>query len=385
MPHLPFFLASFAWNYGLGMTYIVVPLHAHGLGLSAAEIGLLFSLPVFAQVALNLVGGAWSDRVGGRRIMLASCGLLVIAALGFAAASGFRSLFAAQLLMVLSRAAFWPANWSLASELPGERAVQLARLNAATNLAQIAGTGSCGFVLALAGFTPTFLVLAGAGAAALLLGFRVAQAPRPAPAAWPGMLASYRPLLGMRIIWYAMLCAYVSALPFTLSMSFYPLLLKHYGYGEEASGALIALRAVGAICAGLLAARFVRTGPASRWPIGTGLMVAIGVGLMPAVNHPAAIGALLLLVGVGSGVMTLYFQITMSEASALESRGSALALGGLGWGLSHLTTPLLMGLLTERYGVVSGYYLLGLLALATVATIALLRHWAFAQTRLAGT
>ena len=62
MNHLPFFLASFTWNYGLGMTYVVVPLYAHHLGLSGAQIGTLFSTPVLIQMAVNLAGGAYADR-----------------------------------------------------------------------------------------------------------------------------------------------------------------------------------------------------------------------------------------------------------------------------------------------------------------------------------
>ena len=42
-PHLPYFLASFTWNYGLGMSWLVVPLYAASRGLSGAEIGILFS------------------------------------------------------------------------------------------------------------------------------------------------------------------------------------------------------------------------------------------------------------------------------------------------------------------------------------------------------
>ena len=53
---LPFFLASFAWNYGLGMTWLAVPLHAHRQGLGAAQIGILFSLPVVAQIVLYALG-----------------------------------------------------------------------------------------------------------------------------------------------------------------------------------------------------------------------------------------------------------------------------------------------------------------------------------------
>ena len=54
MPHASFFLASAAWNLGLGMTWLAVPLYAHAQGLSNAEIGLLFAVPVFVTVTVQL-------------------------------------------------------------------------------------------------------------------------------------------------------------------------------------------------------------------------------------------------------------------------------------------------------------------------------------------
>jgi cyanate permease len=177
-----------------------------------------------------------------------------------------------------------------------------------------------------------------------------------------------------------MMCAYLSALPFSLSISFYPLLLAQYGYGEETSGLLLAVRALGSIAAGLLAARFVRTGPETLWPVACGMAVATAVGLFPAVNHAAMMALWMMIVGIGSGAMTLYFQITISEASRAEERGSALALGGLGWTVSHLTTPLLMGFLADRYGIVASFYVLGVLALACALAVGLLRRWAFGES-----
>jgi len=256
--------------------------------------------------------------------------------------------------------------------------VQMARLNAVTNLGQIAGTGLCGVLLAGAGFETTFAVLAFIGVAAFFAGLgSPARPPRPHPGR--NLLAGYAPLLRRRIIHYSIMCAYLSALPFSLSISFYPLLLTYYGYGEEVSGFIMALRAVGSIAASLLAARFVRTGPQTAWPVVCGVAVAAGVGLMPTVNHEAAIALWMLVVGAGSAAMTLYFQITMSEASAAEERGSALALGGLGWSVSHLTTPLVMGFLADRYGLVTAFYAVGAFALLCALTIARARRWAFRQ------
>ena len=380
MPQLSFFLASLVWNFGLGMSWLAIPLYAYSQGLSNAEIGALFAAPVFAQVPLNLAGGAYTDRIGGRRIMLGSCWATVAAGGCFIVADGFWMLMLGQAVMVLSRAAFWPATWAMATELPGvARGVQLGRLNAATNLGQIAGTGFCGFLLAAAGFQATFAALSAAGLLAFAAALATEARERAEEPVRRHVLAAYLPLLKERIIRYAVLCAYLSALPFSLSISFYPLLLAHYGYGEETSGVLVALRAVGSIAASLVASRFVHSGPQTLWPVYCGIVVAAAVAFVPTLNHPVPIGFWMLLVGAGSAAMTLYFQITISEASPAAQRGSALALGGLGWAVSHFTTPLIMGFLADRYDIVTGFYAVGGLALTCALAIAWLRRWAFTR------
>ena len=382
MANLPFFLASFTWNYALGMTWLAVPLFAHSKGLSGAELGILFSLPAVLQLAITLVGGAYVDRVGGRRIMLASSVLLAAGAAAMPFAWDFASIFGAQLILVLARATFWPANWAIASELPGDHGVQAGRLNAVSSAGQILGNGSCGFVLAFGGFPVTFGVLAGLAIAALLLGLRLPGRARANPSG-QSLFGNYRVLIRMPVLLYGVMCAYLSALPFSLSLSFYPLLLQYLGFGEEVSGVLLALRAVGGIGAGLLVARFVHTGPGSLWPVVSGAFVAAGVGLQPLFSHWAAVGTLMLALGVGSGLMTIYFQVTLAELVNPEMRGSAMALGGVGWGVSHITTPLVMGLMADRYGIPSGFYVLGAASLVVVGLVAVLRNWAFARTRLA--
>jgi MFS family permease len=380
VPHAFFFLASAVWNFGLGMTWLAVPLYAYTQGLSNVQIGVLFAVPVLAQAGLNLVGGAYTDHIGGRRIMLGSCWAIVAAGLWLVLAEGFWMLVVGQLVLVISRAAFWPATWAMASELPGQRSIQLGRLNAVTNLGQIAGSALCGFLLAAAGYDATFATLAATGLLAFIAGLGTRPGPAKQVPSHRKVLARYRPLLRQPIILYSMLCAYLSALPFSLSMSFYPLLLAEYGYGEETSGVIVALRAIGAIAAGLIAARFVRTGPQTLWPVVCGVAVAAAVGLLPLVNHIVPIALWMLVIGLGSGAMTLYFQITISEASRPEERGSALALGGLGWSASHLSTPLIMGVLSDRYGIASAFYALGACALACAVAVAFMRRWAFASS-----
>jgi MFS transporter, DHA1 family, multidrug resistance protein len=374
-----FLLASLAWNLGLAMTWLAVPLYAYAQGLSNSEIGLLLALPVFVQAPLNLAGGTYTDRIGGRRIVLGSSLVLALAGVWLIFAAGFWMLLAGQLVLVVSRAAFWPATWAMATQLPGSRGVQLGRLNVATNVGHIAGTALCGALLGTAGFAGAFGTLGAVGIAAFVAGLKTPSLHRTSGTGGRDPLAAYSRLLRRPIVHYSILCAYMSALPFSLSVSFYPLLLEHFGHGEETSGVLLALRAAGSMVAGLVAARFVRTGPRTAWPVVCGVAIAAAIGFMPLFNNLPMLALWLSSVGFASGAMTLYFQITMADASGPEERGSALAMGGLGWSLSHLSTPLLMGFIADRYGMPVGFYVVGVLAFGCALTIGALRRWAFTQ------
>jgi MFS family permease len=376
--YAPFFANAFAWNLGLGMTYILIPLYADHLGYSGVAIGSLLSAPVVLQITVSLIGGALTDRIGGKRLALLSSAAIAVGSLVCAYASSLALLVCAQLCFVLSRAAFWPATWSLGSQLPGERGVQLGRLNSITSAGQIVGTAFAGLVLAHFGFRAGFWLLAvlGGGLAFAFMAIFAAPAHRSHGTPLP-MFAAYRALARRPAIWFGIMCAYISALPFSLSFSFYPILLVSEGFSSDATGWLIALRALGAVLAGVTAARVVRKVSIRSIPVACALVVALAVSLIAVFKHPAPLSALFLIVGLGSGVMTLYFQILISDLSATEMRGSALALGGLGWGLSHLTTPLIMGALKDAFGIAVAFYVIGAIALVWALALAPMHAWAF--------
>src|SRR5258707_5033206 len=109
-----FFLASLGWNFGLGMTWLAVPLYAAAQGLSNAQIGVLLAAPVFVQVPLNLAGGVYTDRIGGRRIVLASCLVMAVPSPWLIGAHGFWLLLLGQVGVLASPAAIRPATLAIA-------------------------------------------------------------------------------------------------------------------------------------------------------------------------------------------------------------------------------------------------------------------------------
>jgi len=376
---LPFFLSAFAWNFALGMTYPLVPLYAHQLGMSGVGIGTLVAMPVLVQICFNLIGGAYTDQVGGRSLMLTSFLLTAGAGTAFFFAAGFWLLLFAQLLMVMSRAMYWPASWTLGSEMPGGRSLQMGRLNAITNVGQIAGMAGGGIFLLWFGFGPSFLVLAAMGAVSFVLGYRVPEK-RKAPGRKPRRLFSgYAQLIRLRVFPFAIMCAYISALPFSLSFSFYPILFVEYGYASDATGTMLALRGIGSALAGLVIARYLDYSAKLAVPLACAIATALSVGLIASAREAWMIGALMVAVGLASGIMTLFFQMLISEISSADNRGSALALGGLGWGLSHFSTPLVMGYLKDHLGILPAFYIIGAFAFTWGLALIPMHRWAFAK------
>src|SRR2546430_1297875 len=262
----PFYSSAFSWNFALGMTQLLIPLYARALDYSGVEIGSLIALPIVVQMIFNLVGGAWTDRLGGMNVSLVAFVATAAAGTMFAASSSFAGLFAAQIMMIVARAVYWPASWAPVSQLPGARGSLMGTLNAITSFGQIAGTVCAGMIIASWGFGAGFWTVAAMGAVSFALGLAFRYAPPSRRKAPLPLLAGYRVLLGRRSIYYGVMCAYLSALPFSLSVSFYPILLIEQGFGSEAAGWPVGMRPLGAIAAGGGLARFVEHAGGSSLP-----------------------------------------------------------------------------------------------------------------------
>ncbi len=373
----PFYLSAFVWNLAQGMTTIMVPLYALHLGMSGIQIGSLVSLPVVLQLFFNLAGGAFVDRLGAKNILHASCCAMVASSAVFVVSESFAGLMLGQCLFVLSRASFWPANWSLGSELPGERSRNMGRLNSTTNAGQILGTAAAGVLITAAGYKSSFWISALDGLVAFVLtaGIRYQRAARSSRPA--GVVSIYLALARMPAMYFAMACAFLSVLPFTVTSSFGAILLVSEGYSSSATGWLLALRAVGAILAGVVLAQMLRSAFDVRVPAACCVGMAAGMALMAAFSNAWLVSAFLLLLGLVSGVLSIYFQLLISAISAAGERGSAMSYGGVGWNLSNMSVPLAMGALMDALGVRAAFAIVGVLLLAYAAALLPLYRWAF--------
>jgi len=191
---LAFYLSGFAWNFGLGMTYVLVPLYARSLGFSGVAIGALVSLPVLVQIWLSLVAGAYTDRLGGQRLAVGSSLAMTAAGIVFALSGGMVGLFVAQSMFIVSRAFYWPSTWAMAADLPGDQSRHFGRVNALASFGQIAGTAIAGLVVEWLGYRVGFWIFAAMGLAGAV-GLARFRSPPAAPRPRKSLVANYLVLL----------------------------------------------------------------------------------------------------------------------------------------------------------------------------------------------
>ncbi len=372
----PFYLSTFAWNFAHGLVNVLVPLYSLELGMSGVEIGSLLALPIFLQFVFNLVGGAYVDRVGARNMLHASCIAVTLAAVIFLESTGYAGMLVGYTLFVMSRASFWPANYALGSRLPGDRGRNMGFLNSLSNIGQIAGTALAGMMIWALGFKLSFWITAVSGLAAFLLTSTIA-APSPTKATTAGAFAAYRTLAVQRPMYFAMACAYLSVLPFTVVASFGAILLVQIGYESGPTGWLLTLRAIGAIFAGMALVRVFRSMLDWRIPIWSCGAIGAGFALLPVFDEPLPVAVFLFVLGLASGIISIYFQLLVSAVSADSQRGSAMSYGGIGWNLANLGGPLLMGVLMDAIGIRGAFHALGAMLFVGTALLVPLYRWAF--------
>lgn len=375
----PFYLSAFAWNFALAMSYLLVPLYALELGYSGLQIGGLIGLPILFQVGFNLVGGVLVDRLGAKNILRCASIAMALASAVYALSWNFVGLLTGQLLFMLSRASFWPANWTLASQLPGEGSRNLGHLNSTSSAGQIAGIAASGVVVQMLGYRGGFWIMALVSLVSLAISASIRHTRPPQSGNRASFAATYGMLAGIRQMYLAILCSFIACIPFTMSSSFYPVLLVEQGFNSDAAGWLLSIRAVGSIFAGLLLVRWIKSARSREGPIGCGLVIAATLALTPMTADPWLIGLLMAAVGLASGMLSIYFQSLSSSASPPELRGSAMTFGGLGWQMCNLLVPPLMGGLRDEFGLMHAFFAIGGLMLAATLAIVPLHVWVFGR------
>jgi MFS family permease len=155
----------------------VLPLLARDLGADPPLVGLVMAASTLTGVVLKLPAGVLSDRVGRRRLLVASSAIFAVLPFGYLGISTLSALVALRFVHGSATAIFSPvASASVADLAPAaRRGAWMSSYSTAQGTGQVLGPLMAGYLIATGDFSRAFWIAGIIGIAAALI---VARLPR---------------------------------------------------------------------------------------------------------------------------------------------------------------------------------------------------------------
>jgi MFS family permease len=354
------FSTRFVRLFAYGLLSVVLVLYLDALGLSEANIGLLFTLALVGDTAISLWLTTRADRLGRRKMLLVGAGLMVLAGVVFSVTGNFWLLVIAATIGVISPSGNEVGPFlaieqsSLSQAVPGEhRTSVFAWYNLAGSVATALGALGGGLISQFglqAGLSAAMayrpVVLAYAAMGLVLAGLFTALSPAVETSVPSAMGISRWGLhRSQRVVWKLSSLFALDAFAGGLVIQSFLAYWFHIRFGVEAAwlggiffGANL-LAGISALLAGWLANQFglVNTMVFTHLPSNVLLML---VPLMP--NLPLATTVLLLRFAISQMDVPTRQAYTMAVVSP-DERSAAAGLTGVARSIGAALSPALAG------------------------------------------
>ncbi len=374
-PLLPLFLTIFVDVLGFTLVIPLLPYYALHFGATPLQVGLLNASYAAVQLLSGPLLGSLSDRLGRKRVLLASqLGLLV----GFAILGGAQSLwmlFAGRLVAGATAGNLTIAQAYISDvTTPENRTRSFGIIGIAFGMGFLVGPPLAGVMAHRFGYAAPPLAAAALSALSATLTFFLLPELRPSGAsAAPRRTLSFGRFLGIPAARTRLLQFFCYILSFATLIGGVPLFLeRRFHYNVEQTGYVFAFSGlIGAIIQGGLLGRLARA-------LGEEKLAALG--LLTMLSH-AALGwidqlSLLLVVvavgGFGTSVVRPSLTTLLTRSVSPEQQGAALgvsqSLGSLGQIIGTVSAGALIGRdLLPAFGILSAVFAAVGIALGFVA------------------
>ena len=366
------------WMQSVGQSWLVLELTG-----SPFQLGLVNTLQFTPILLLSAVGGALSDRLGKRRILLVTQATMMVQAfvLALLVRSGHVRYWHVAVLATIygvGRAIDIPARQSFLSDLVGKADLPNAvALNSVVfNGARIVGPGVAGLLIARFDVAVAFFLNGASFVAVLaaLLAIRTEGHPDPA-----GRLGIRQGLMGA-----AQYALSTPAVGFTLALLVavsllvlnfnvvVPLIARDVLHeGAQGFGLLMSALGAGAIAGASGIALLRRDRPPLSFLAGSAALLAVGVALLALVGRFGVAVALLTVLGCLQIYFTTSCNTTLQLITPHALRGRVMGLYALAFAGMTPFSSLLVGTIAEHLGVRAACALGGIAGLMAVGVLAL--------------
>jgi MFS family permease len=352
-------------------------------GVSYAELGALLTIFFVVSCVVQALSGFWVDKAGPRPVLFFGLGLLAVAALGFAASTGWWMLALFAVVAGTGNGVFHPVDYTLLN-----RKVAKTRLGHAYSVHGI--TGSLGWALAPALLVPVAQAsswrVALVCAAALVLAViallwikrDVLQLPKtPVPMASPtgvGVAALVEhPLAFLRIpaVWMCFGFFFFYAGALSIVQTFAPEAARQLHAVPAVLAAMcltiyMVASACGMVLGGFLAADPERCERIVGIAFGLAALVALAIGYarMPGLAVPVMFGVM----GFVSGMAGPSRDLLVKRSAPDNATGRVYGVVYAGLDIGQAVVPLLIGTLMDHGAHASVWLVLALLQATLIAS-----------------
>jgi MFS transporter, ACDE family, multidrug resistance protein len=369
-------LSGFVTSFGAHIVATNLPSYAETVGVGAFMIGLLIGVYDFAELFAKPFAGFVADRRGMKLTLLVGLGVFILGSLLFLVISP-KLLLLVRYVQGLGAAALSTVSITLVARYFTEgRGRAFGIYNAVKGAGYVTAPALGGFLAHGYGFSMIFAVSAAVGTLALLLSLLL-----PKDRAAGETLEDDEDDLSLRQFFlifkeprllpvYAVIV--INMFLVGILFGFLPVYLHSIGYTALESGATVSVATLSYLLVQPLAGHL-----ADRIAIRITVLVGLLLAALAIVATTFTAGALLIAVvicaGIGIGTVWTNSDALVSALAGRNQLGASIGAAQSFKEFGDMVGPLLIGLLTQLYGVRVGFVACGSLALACLFILAMSR------------
>lgn len=364
-------LAGFVTSFGAHIVATNLPSYAELVGVGAFMIGLLISVYDFAELFAKPFAGYIADRRGMKLTLLAGLAVFILGSVLFLVIPP-QLLLLVRFVQGLGAAALSTVSISLVARyFTVGRGRAFGIYNAIKGAGYVIAPALGGFLVRTSGFAMIFVVSAAVGAVALAL-----SAFLPSDKNAEGTLEdeddeglkSFLLVYKNRQLAPVYAAIVINMFLVGILFGFLPVYAHSIGYSPFQSGLLVSVATASYLTvqplAGHLADKF-----AIRKTVLVGLLLAaLGITVITFTTGPVLIGVVII-AGIGVGTVWTNSDTLVSSLAKDSNLGASIGAAQSFKEFGDMVGPLLIGLLTQAFGIRFAFVSCGLLALAFLVVL----------------
>lgn len=352
----------------------VLPLFAHALHASPAEIGWIVMASTLPGVLISYPAGALSDYLGKRRLLLASLIVFATAPFLYLIISNAWQLMAVRFYHGFATAIFGTvANAAIAERYSADRAAKLSTFSSITIVGRSIAPFLGGALISLASFHAVYIACAISGVLALATGLLLRDS-EPSPTAKrqrPHFWASLATVLRDRGIMLVSLIEAAQYLVFGAIEAFIALFAASLGIPAWQIGIILGVQLVSIVFAKPLMGR-ISDQMGRKQVIIPGLLIgAVSVVLLPFAPNFIGLTVLSLTFGIGFATVTSSTAALVADLTKDGRYGASMGVLRTVMDVGQSIGPVLTGWMVGIAGYGSAFTLLAAILLSTALLLGL--------------